>query len=206
MPRKNTIRTNQFPYHITSRSNNKEWYALAMPKVWSIAKDSLKLAHTKFPIKLHAFVMMSNHYHMVVETPDANIDQFMYEFNKNFSLQMRKATGQINKMFGGRYKWSIVEDERYYLNVMKYVFSNPLRANMVKDIRQYPYSTLVERIVGIPIVERRKWCESGWPDWLNEGFNEQQQKSIKSGFRFQNFKFANISTLKRPPEFTIPKI
>ncbi|GAB4014619.1 MAG: hypothetical protein Fur0010_12890 [Bdellovibrio sp.] len=175
-----------------------------MDEVWKIAANSMQVAHRKHPILLHAFVLMSNHYHLVLETPDSNIDLFMYEFNKNFSLEMRKATGKINRMFGGRYKWSLITEDRYYLNVMKYVFTNPVRANIVKNVCDYPYSTLVNSIDAIPLKKMKGWNQPEWLNWFQNEFTDRQRNSIKSGFRNKHFKFANVASLKRPPEFCHP--
>lgn len=204
MPRKLTMRTNLFPYHVTSRSNHQEWFALPMSDVWEIAVTALKHANSKHPIILHAFVLMSNHYHLVLETPEANIDRFMYEFNKSFSLEMRKRTGKINRMFGGRYKWSVITEESYYLNVIKYVFTNPLRAQVVHDVRLYPYSTLNRKIDFIPQKKIQNWNDERWINWMQAGFNDHQRQSIKSGLKNIQFKFANIATIKRPPLFELP--
>ena len=82
MPRKNLIRCNNLPYHVTSRANNKEWFALPMDQVWKICQDCLKAAFDLHKVEIIAFVLMNNHYHLILRTPDANLDQFMYEFNK----------------------------------------------------------------------------------------------------------------------------
>jgi putative transposase len=85
MPRKKTIKNNIYPYHITTRSNQSQWFNVPLERVWSLALESLSFADKKHTVEIHAFVFMSNHYHLVVLTPFSNIDLFMYEFNKNFS-------------------------------------------------------------------------------------------------------------------------
>jgi len=109
---------------------------------WNIARRSFSLAYEKHPIILHSFVLMENHYHLVLQTPDENIDRFMYEFNKNFSLELRQKTGLINRMFGGRYKWTLIKDKQHYFHVMKYVYLNPVKAGVVEVAEDYQYSTL----------------------------------------------------------------
>ena len=52
MPRKNLIRTNLHPYHITIRSNNRDWFELPMDDIWEISKQSLMLANKKYPAKV----------------------------------------------------------------------------------------------------------------------------------------------------------
>lgn len=141
MPRKRLIRTSEFSYHITIRSNNREWFSLPMDTVWSICLDALKHAHDKHPIRLQAFVLMSNHYHLLCTTPELNIDKFMFEFNRDISREIRQRTKRINRIFGDRYKWSLVKDNTYYQRVLKYIYQNPTKVGLSKICQEYAYST-----------------------------------------------------------------
>ena len=105
MPRKKLIRSKTLPYHVTARSNNKEWFQLPLNQVWELSKESLKEASEVHPVELISFVLMSNHYHMLLTTPQGNLDGFIYEFNKRLALKIKAKSGQINRIFGGRYKW-----------------------------------------------------------------------------------------------------
>ena len=145
MPRRLLIRTNSHPYHITSRSHNKDWFSLPLNEVWNFCLKALDFAHNKNPISIHAFVLMGNHYHLVATTPNNDIDSFMMHFNKSFSEKIKSSSGAINQKFGGRYKWCIIEHQNYFYNVMRYVFRNPVRAGLVKKVESYPYSTAKEK-------------------------------------------------------------
>ena len=90
------IRTSKFPYHVGSRSNHRIWFNIPLEEVWKIAMRSFAIAYQKHPITLHSFVLMSNHYHMLITTPNEDVDKFMYEYNKNFSLELRTQSGLIN--------------------------------------------------------------------------------------------------------------
>jgi len=81
MPRKNLIRTNLYPYHVTIRSNNKEWFDLPREIVWKICLRAMVLANQKHPVRIQAFVLMANHYHLLIWTPQCNLDRFMSVFN-----------------------------------------------------------------------------------------------------------------------------
>lgn len=141
MPRRSLIRHPFFPYHVTIRCNNKEWFDVPMPKVWEFCQYSLSLAFKKYPIRLHAFVLMTNHYHMLLSTPDSNLDKFMFEFNRTLSKLLRKQTGRINRIFGDRYHWCLIEKKQYWQNCLRYVYENPLRAGLESDLGHYPFST-----------------------------------------------------------------
>ena len=77
MGRRNLIRTNLFPYHIVSRVRNKDWYDLPIHRVWKIYMDSFKDSIQRHPVNILAFVLMNNHFHLLIQTPDSNINQFM---------------------------------------------------------------------------------------------------------------------------------
>lgn len=142
MPRQKLIRTNEYPYHVTIRCNNKEWFDLPLEVVWSICLRAFRRAVKIHHVKLQAFVLMSNHYHMMIWTPDSNLDKFMFEFNRYLSFEIRDATGRINRIFGDRYKWTLIDSESYYNSVLRYIYQNPLKARVVEKCEDYPFSTL----------------------------------------------------------------
>jgi len=205
MPRKRIIRSEKFPYHIITRSNHKAWFEIPMDKVWSIAISSMFLAYKKHPAVVHAFVLMSNHYHLVVSTPNSNIDLYMYEFNKNFSLQLRLESGYINRMFGGRYKWSLIKNRNHYYHVLKYVYLNPNKAKIVTDATEYKYSTLhVQkycRPFPVPIQVRCDVLSKNFIKWLHEYHDKVQSESINRGLIKSSFSFTGTRELRIPPSF-----
>ena len=142
MPRRNLIRTNEYPYHVTIRCNNKEWFDLPMETVWSICLEGLIHAKGKTGGEIQAFVLMSNHYHLLIWTPECNLDRFMYFLNRKISLDIRNLTKRINRIFGDRYHWSVIRDIRYHQAVLKYIYQNPRRAGIVNYCQDYKYSSL----------------------------------------------------------------
>jgi len=151
MARKNLIRVNNYPYHVTIRTNNREWFNIPQSVIWKIAISSIHIANYKYPVNIDAFVLMNNHYHLLLYTPDANLDKFMNILNSNISREIRRRTGRINRIFGDRYKWKIITSEQYYLTVIKYILQNPLRALLVKKCEEYRYSTIFYQINNIAI-------------------------------------------------------
>ena len=142
MPRKILIRTNQFPYHITLRSNNKDWFELPLSIMWKLCKQSIAKAQASYPTNIEAFVLMANHYHLLIWTPNSDIDKFMYVLNSSISKEIRIRTKRINRIFGDRYKWTLVDHERYYLQVLRYIYQNPVKAQVTSTCHDYPFSTL----------------------------------------------------------------
>ena len=130
------------PYHITARSDNKEYFPLPMPEMWFLIQLSLKESTIKHHIEVISFVLMGNHYHMLILTPDGNLNSFMYEFNKSLALNIKARTGQITYLFERQYKWCLIQSQQYFLNCYKYIYQNPVRAGLVEYCEDYPFSTL----------------------------------------------------------------
>jgi putative transposase len=185
MTRKQLIRTSEFPYHITARSNNQEWFQLPMNEVWNLCLDSLKVAYEKHPVEVISFVLMSNHYHLMLKTPHSNLDLFMYEFNKSISLGLRKKTNRMNRMFGNRYKWCMIQSNKYFSNCLRYVYQNPLRANLVFQCQDYPYSTLYYNVKGqsfvVPLYTKYGFDDEYKIRWYNQKIQESESLAIKKG-------------------------
>ena len=142
MPKRKLIRQSEFPYHVVTRNNNKDWFQIPIHNVWDICKESIVYALKKETVVIHAFVLMSNHYHLLISTPKSNIDKFMMHFNWKMSDLINRKSHYINHKFSNRYKWSIVDKQSYLYNVYRYIYQNPVRANLSKDCLTYPYSSL----------------------------------------------------------------
>ena len=113
-----------------------------MQHVWTLFLDSLNESNRKFPASIFCYVLMANHYHLLIQTPDENIDEFMGHFNKRFSQKMRFFSKQINHKFANRYKWTIINHPRYLNNVYRYIYQNPIRAGVSTTCLEYPYTSL----------------------------------------------------------------
>jgi putative transposase len=190
MPRKKLIRTDEFPYHISARSNNKDWFKLSLDRVWEITQRGLVYANKLNSVEIHAFVLMNNHYHLLVTTPNADIDRFMRTFNKYISEQINIYSGVINYKFGGPYNWSIVSKRQYLFNVYRYVFRNPVKAGVTQTCEEYPFSSLHLEVLKAPgLVNYRPHFDDGHIEWL-EFFNrvkKQEDELIRRGLRRANF-------------------
>jgi putative transposase len=142
MPRSLLIRSETHAYHVMSRCNNKSHFPLPLNEVWTIAIRELKRAHEKKKLQVHAFVLMPNHFHLLCHTPEANLDHIMRDFLRNMSVTVTARAGAINHLWGSRYRRTLVDSERYYRQVYRYVLQNPLRAGLVRQVEDYRFSTL----------------------------------------------------------------
>lgn len=210
MPRKNLIRTNLFPYHITTRTHNKEWFDIPIQEVWKMCFFALKRAHHKYPVEIISFVLMSNHYHLIIKTPNKDIDTFMYEFNKTLSLLIRTRSSRINSVFGGRYKWCLIRSQTYLYNCYRYVYQNPIRANLCTKVESYPYSSLYyivnNKRFSVPLHDCFGFKDQFGLTWLNQHIQSEELTLLRKGLKTSEFKdLKSRSKRKSLTHLTYPK-
>lgn len=89
----------------------------------------------------HAYCLMTNHYHLVVETPDANLSKGMRQLNGVYTQYSNRRHGRSGHLFQGRYKAILVDGDGYLLELARYVVLNPVRAGMVRDPGKWWWSS-----------------------------------------------------------------
>jgi hypothetical protein len=97
---------------------------------------------------------MPNHYHLLLETPRANLQRILHHLNTSYTNYFNKKMERVGHLFQGRYRAILVEKDAYALELSRYIHLNPVRAHLVKEPSQYPWSSY------LPYVEEEKrW---GW--------------------------------------------
>ena len=91
---------------------------------------------------------MSNHYHLLIETPRANIKQVMQNINTSYTVFVNRKYGRFGHLFQGRYKAFIVDKERYLLGLGRYIHLNPVRARAVRKPEDFRWSSYRDYIRG----------------------------------------------------------
>lgn len=84
---------------------------------------------------------MDNHYHLLVETADANLSKGMHYLNGVYTQRFNRKHGRVGHVFQGRYKAVIVQKESYLLELSKYIVLNPVRAKIVRSAKDWPWSS-----------------------------------------------------------------
>lgn len=127
-------------YHLTSRGDRKE----------TIFEDDadrqrflgiLKNVIDQTGWKCHAYCLMDNHYHLVIETPQANLAKGMRQLNGIYTQAYNRRHDRTGHVFQGRYKSIIVDADSYFVELCRYVVLNPVRAGMVNDAGEWPWSS-----------------------------------------------------------------
>ncbi len=116
-------------YHITSRGDGQEAIYLTNQDR-EIFISMLGECVSKFNWKIHAYCLMTNHYHLLIETPQANLSKGMRFLNGVYTQRFNRAHKRVGHVLQGRYKSILVEKESYLLELSRYLVLNPVRAKM----------------------------------------------------------------------------
>jgi REP element-mobilizing transposase RayT len=95
----------------------------------------------KYPFKLHAYCLMTNHTHLLIETETVHIRYIMQHLNMKYALYFNRKYKLTGHLFEGRYKENLINDPIYQIEVSKYIHLNPVAAHMVQNPEAYPYSS-----------------------------------------------------------------
>lgn len=127
-------------YHVTSRGNEqKEIFKSRADREKFLSY--LESATVRYGAVIHAFCLMGNHYHLLLETPSGNLSQIMRHINgayTNYFNAKRKRTGHL---FQGRYKAILIEADQYAMELSRYIHLNPVRAGNVDRPEAYEWSS-----------------------------------------------------------------
>jgi REP element-mobilizing transposase RayT len=197
MGRKNFVNHTELPYHVTGRVHNREeWFVKDMDAAWEILTRNLHFAHLAFGVRIHAFVMMSNHYHLIVSSPNGNLSAAMSYFGRQTAREMTAISHRINQTFGNRFHRSLLHSPLYFLHAYKYVYRNPVSAGLCKKVEDWPYSTLPallgESPVHVPVLDDERWGtidEREWNlMWLNCTPSDEDMSAVRKALRRSTFK------------------
>ena len=105
-------------------------------------QNYLFFIHHAFGIKIHAFVLMPNHFHLLVTDPLGLLSKALNCFMKETSLSIGSDAGRINQVYGSRNYKCMIDSYHYFTHAYKYLYRNPVKAGLVETVEAYPYSTL----------------------------------------------------------------
>lgn len=208
MPRPRFINQTELPYHITARCINRDWFSLDKDFVWDVMTRHLYFLHFGFNIKIHAFVLMSNHFHMIARSPEANLSMAMRYFMVETSREITYASDRINMTYGGRFHRSLLGSPLYYLHAYKYLYRNPVMAGLCSRVEDYKYSSLPgllgERWLDVPVSEDHSW-ESLYSRaetllWLNRKPSSENAEAVRRALKKPTFKLLKIDNRPSPLE------
>lgn len=127
-------------YHVMARGNEKR-------EIFHTREDRekflevLRLASERLGIIVHCYCLMLNHYHLLIETPRANISQAMHFINSFYATYFRRTRGDTGHLFQGRFKAIVIEKDEYLQVLSRYIHLNPVRAGLVLRPEGYEWSS-----------------------------------------------------------------
>jgi len=127
-------------YHVTARGNERGKIFFSK-RDYEKFKEYLEEAREKHGFVLHCYVLMTNHYHLIIETPEGNLSRIMHHINSSYTTYTNIKRERSGHLFLGRYKAIVVNKDNYLLELSRYVHLNPVRANMSERPEDYPFSS-----------------------------------------------------------------
>ena len=170
----------EFPgalYHITSRGNRRE-------NIYEVDADrDAFLSILSHVCDTHnwvcyAYCLMDNHYHLLIETPDANLAKGMRQLNGIYTQTFNRTHERVGHVFQGRYKAILVEKDSYLLELSRYIVLNPVRAGMVQSAEDWPWSSYCVMLGQVDSISGLN------TEWLLALFGNTRRKAIAS---YRNF-------------------
>jgi putative transposase len=149
-------------YHVTSRGDRREdiFHDEIDRHAWL---ETLSQCCERFGWIIHAWCQMTNHYHLVIETPAPNLSAGMRQLNGVYTQTYNRRHSRVGHVYQGRFKAILVDRDSYLLELLRYVVLNPVRAGMVTHVSEWPWSSYPAMMV-----------EDEAPSWLNCQWSLQQ--------------------------------
>jgi REP element-mobilizing transposase RayT len=133
--------------------------------------EYVAIAREKFNLDIFAFILMGNHYHILLRTNEANLSRTMQWIQTAYSIYYNRNHKRSGHLFQGRYKSVLVEGESYWNILSLYIHLNPIRAGMVEKLREYKWSSYHDYV---NVRKRNKWVNS---EAVLAGICSDQQES-----------------------------
>lgn len=145
-------------YHVMNRGRRGET-VFSQGEDYEIFISLLQETSEMFDLRVSAYCLMSNHYHLLVQTPLANLSRAMRHVNGVYTQRYNRQRNIDGQLFRGRYKSVLVEEDSHLLELLRYIHRNPVRAGMCKSVKDYTWSSHLGYVY-----DTKKW------EWLHKEF------------------------------------
>jgi len=203
MPRLNPPYRTDCPYHVTARTNNREWFGLDLNEVWKIFEEQLYFIHHGFGVRTHAFVLMSNHFHLLLSDPEGKMSATLRWFLTETAKEINRQTNSQNHVYGQRNYRSMVGSYHYYTHAYKYIYRNPVEAKICERVEAYRFSTLPGLIglqkLNFPVFDSLLTDDlEGNLKWLNQPTEKTDREAIRRALKRPIFELG-VDPISRKP-------
>ena len=176
-------------YHVINRGNNQE-------NIFKNERDKekfieyLERACQRYSIIIHTFCLMRNHFHLLVETPEANLSAAMQWINVSYATYFNRKRQRNGHLFQGRFKAILIDADAYLKHLSRYIHLNPVRVKMVDTPAEYPWSSYPA------FMGKQKILKSLQTDRLLSVFGNNKKTAVKN---YKNFvEDVDIDTINNP--------
>ena len=164
-------------YHVTSRGNAREDIFLD-DKDRARFLEILSDVVVKYGWICHGYCLMSNHYHLLIETPEANLSRGMQLLNGVYTQWFNRQHARVGHVLQGRFKAILIEKESYLLELARYIVLNPVRAKMVRSARDWRWSSYQATS------DQADVPEFLMVDWILSQFDRDPARAVRAYRRF----------------------
>ena len=176
-------------YHVINRGNYQG-------KIYLNDRDRekfleyLETAADRFSIIIHGYCLMGNHYHLLIQTPDANLSQAMQWINVSYATYFNRKRDRHGHLFQGRFKAILIDADEFLKHLSRYIHLNPVRAKIVSSPAEYRWSSYPA------FIGQQKPPSFLETDWLLSAFGKSRKQARKS---YQDFvEKVDAKTLDNP--------
>ena len=134
----------------------------------------------RFNIIIYCYAIMTSHFHLLIETPLANISLAMHYLNSSYAFSFNKKYDRVGHLFQARFGSRVIDEESYLLNVSRYIHSNPLDIPHLSNLEDYKWSSYSKYIFK---EQRISWLNC---DWILGQFSEDEIEAINLYKKFMN--------------------
>jgi len=179
-------------YHIMSHGNGFQWIYKNTNHL-NIFINVLISVIQKYKVKIHAVVIMRNHYHILLELTETNLSKAMKKLNSDFARIYNKESERKGSVIRDRYKSILIQNDKYYFNVLRYICQNPLRKQLCSKCEEYEGSYLnwlekgfTENLFCFDRI-KEKFRNNDWKESFYNWINEEIESNPFNRTRFKNF-------------------
>jgi putative transposase len=179
-----------YPHHVIQRGNNRQ-AIFASAQDYQRLLDLLDENAKKFDVAVHAYVLMGNHFHLLATPKTADgLPQMMQAVGRRYVRYFNDTQQRSGTLWEGRYKSTLIQTDRYLLACMAYIDLNPVRAGMVAQPQDYPWSShghyIGSRVDKLITPHPLVWGlgntpfsrEAAYADLVRSGVSDQQKADL----------------------------
>ncbi|WP_460418611.1 transposase [Pseudomonas sp. microsymbiont 2] len=193
MPRMGRVLLPHYPHHIVQRGHNRQ-VVFAEDTDFQRYLTDLRDLKDAFDVKVYAYCLMTNHVHLLLAPGDscAGLSQLMKTLAARMTRYRNRLEGRSGTLWESRYKSSIVQSDTYLLACCRYIELNPVRARLVANAGDYPWSSYAVRV---GIVQGQSWLDNN-PCFEALGETEALRRQCYAEFISQAVSTGELSVIR----------